>query len=336
MRRIVTIFAALGLLFMTACYRPELISSEQLSRPHVVSIIETDPKVIVDPGKPAPASNNSAMAGAGAGAPLIAVAVGALVAGAMQGVEAGRAGVRQTRAQALQDELGPTGELGTELQREFRAALASEIARGTRMPIQRIESRPGNWRMAPQDETQLNLRLGALLTQDARSLTVQLWISQVTLKPGEQRPTWLNSYDFVAFSSPIEATSEEEAVRLWRQNNYARLRQAMRALTPEIMTLLRMALFDVAPADIGNAPWVSTKMPGFSLVSHGRANIVYRDTTGRSQTNFHPGVSGPLLRRTPDRAYLVMHNFAVDPLRPGHIDYIRPGWAWVSVPAGSL
>jgi hypothetical protein len=40
MRRTGSIFAALGLLLAAACHKPELISSEQLSRPHVVSIIE--------------------------------------------------------------------------------------------------------------------------------------------------------------------------------------------------------------------------------------------------------------------------------------------------------
>ena len=52
MRRIGSVFAALGLLLTAACHKPELISSEQLSRPHVASIIETEPKVILDPGRP--------------------------------------------------------------------------------------------------------------------------------------------------------------------------------------------------------------------------------------------------------------------------------------------
>jgi hypothetical protein len=333
MRRIGTMGAALGLFLVTACApKPELISAEQIARPHIISIIATDPKVILDPGRPA--SNVSA--GPMVGAPLAAVAVGALIAGAAQGSETARANARRSRAEALRDQLGPTEEVGADLQRQFRDALAAEIARGTRMPIQRIESRPVSWSMAPKDEIQLNMRLGSLLTQDARSITLQLWVSQLAWKPGDQRPTWLNSYDFVAFSPPIQAASEEEALALWKENNYARLRQATRALIPEIMILLRMALFDVASTDLSNAPSVSTKMPGFSLVSHGRTAILYREAPGRSQTNFQPGVSGPLVRRTPERGYLAIHNFAVDPLRPGDIDYMRPGWAWVSVPAGSL
>ena len=46
MRRIGSVFAALGLLLVTACApKPELISAEQVARPHVVAISETEPKV---------------------------------------------------------------------------------------------------------------------------------------------------------------------------------------------------------------------------------------------------------------------------------------------------
>jgi hypothetical protein len=343
MRRIGSVLAALGLLLTAACHKPELISSEQLARPHVVSIIETDPKIIMDPGQPAPSFNSGAMAGGGGGG-LVGVAVGALVVGAAQGFETARAGARQSRAQTLEEQLGSTSEIGTELQREFRSALTAEIARGTRMPIQRVENRPrGRAGQAPAaGEETLQLQFGTLLTQDARSVTVQVLVQQMVWKPeAERRPrespvVISNQFDLVAFSQPIEAASPEIAIGLWRDNNYARLRQATRALMPEIMTLLRMAVLDQQPMDFANSPRVRSKLPGFSLVSHGRSSILYRGSRTPAQTNFQPSVSGHVVLRTPSREYMVMETVPDRSWVPSDGWIVKPDWAWVSVPAGAL
>ena len=342
MRRIGSVFAALGLLLTAACHKPELISSEQLSRPHVASIIETDAKVIVDPGQPAPNFNSGAMAGGGGG--LVGVAVGALVVGAAQGFETARAGARQNRAQTLEEQLGSTSDIGAELQREFRAALTAEIARGTRMPIQRVESNHPRQlsQPPPAGEAMLHLQFGTLLTQDARSVTVQLLVRQMLWKPeAERRPresplAVSNQLDLVAFSPPIEAASPEEAMMLWRENNYARLHQATRALMPEIMTLLRMAVLDQQAVDFANLPRVRSKLPGFSLVSHGRSSILYRGSRTPAQTNFQPSVSGHVVQRTPSREYMVMETVPDRSWIPSDGWIVKPGWAWISVPAGSL
>jgi hypothetical protein len=341
MRRIGSIFAALGLLLTAACHKPELISSEQLSRPHVVSIIESDPKVIVDPGQPAPNFNSGAMAGGGGG--LVGVAVGALVVGAAQGFQTARAGARQSRAQTLEEQLGSTSEIGAELQREFRSALTAEIARGTRMPIQRVESNPrSRVGQAPAaGEETLQLQFGTLLTQDARSVTVQVLVRQMVWKPESERrasesPFFINQLDLVAFSPPIEATSPEIAIGLWRDNNYARLRQATRVLIPEITVLLRMAVLDAEPFDFANLPRVRTNVSPFSLVAHGRRSLLYRGVAGPTQTNFQPIVWGRVVRRTPERGYFVMDTVGENDWKPSDGWIEKPGWAWVSVPAGSL
>ena len=322
MRRIGSVFAAFGLLLVTACApKPELMSAEQLSRPHVVSIIETNPQVIVDPGRPNLNVGGGAMAGVG----------GSLLAGAAQGFEAARARAERSRYQGLVDQLGPSGNVGLELQREFRAALAAEIAKGTRMPIQRLDSLPASWRPAPQAEPILTVQIGSLLTQDARAVTLQALISQVSWKPGAREPSVLR-YDLVAFSSPIQAASEQAALELWRSSNYALLRQKVRELIPEVMTLSRMAFLDAAPVDFANLPSVSTKLPGFSLFAHGRYSLMPTSAVG---TGFQPGVSGNLLRRTQDRAYIsIMTNFPL--ANWGDPGGYKPGWAWISVPAGSL
>ena len=340
MRRVGSIFAALGLLLTAACHKPELISSEQLSRPHIASIIETNPRVIVDPGRPA--ANVSA--GPMVGAPLAAVAAGAFIAGAIQGVENSRADARRLRADLLDDQLGLTGEVGLELQREFRTALTAEIARGTRMPIQRIESNHPRqlWRPPAGGEAMVHFQFGTLLTQDARSVTVQVLVRQMVWKPENERrqresPLAVSNYfDLVAFSAPIEAASVEEALGLWRDNDYARLRQATRALIPEIMTLLRMSLLDANPVDFNNVPRARTKMPGFSLVSHGRRSHLYMGAPGVTQTNFQPSVSGHVVQRTPSREYMVMETVPDRSWIPSDGWIVKPGWAWISVPAGSL
>ena len=342
MRRIGSVFAALGLLLTAACHKPELISSEQLSRPHVASIIETDAKVIVDPGQPAPNFNSGAMAGGGGG--LVGVAVGALVVGAAQGFETARAGARQNRAQTLEEQLGSTSDIGAELQREFRAALAAEIARGTRMPFQRVESNHPRQisQPPPAGEAMLHLQLGTLLTQDARSVTVQVLVRQMVWKPeAERKPresplAVSNQFDLVAFSPPIEAASPEEAMMHWRENNYARLRQATRALMPEVMTLLRMAVLDQQPVDFANLPRVRSKLPGFSLVSHGRSSLLYQGSRTPTQTNFQPSVSGHVVSRSTTREYMVMETVPNRAWIPSDGWIVKPGWAWISVPAGSL
>ena len=343
MRRIGSVFAALGLLLTAACHKPELISSGQLARPHVVSIIETDPKIIMDPGQPAPSFNSGAMAGGGGGG-LVGVAVGALVVGAAQGFETARAGARQSRAQTLEEQLGSTSDIGAELQRDFRAALTAEIARGTRMPIQRVESNHPRQlsRPPPAGEAMLHLQFGTLLTQDARSVTVQLLVRQMVWKPEAERkpresPLALsNQLDLVAFSPPIEAASPEEAMMLWRENNYARLRQATRALMPEIMTLLRMAVLDQQAVDFANLPRVRSKLPGFSLVSHGRSSLLYRGSRTPAQTNFQPTVSGHVVSRSTTREYMVMETVPNRAWIPSDGWIVKPDWAWISVPAGSL
>jgi len=341
MRRIGSIFAALGLLLTAACHKPELISSEQLSRPHVVSIIETDPKVIVDPGQPAPNFNSGAMAGGGGG--LVGVAVGALVVGAAQGFQTARAGARQSRAQTLEEQLGSTSDIGAELQREFRAALTAEITRGTRMPIQRVESNHPRQisQPPPAGEAMLHLQFGTLFTQDARSVTVQVLVRQMVWKPESERrpresPFFINQLDLVAFSPPIEAASPEIAIGLWRDNNYARLRQAARALIPEILVLLRMAVLDAEPFDFASLPRVRTNVAPFSLVAHGRRSLLYRGASGPTQTNFQPIVWGRVVRRTPERGYFVMDTVGENEWKPSDGWTEKPGWAWVSVPAGSL
>jgi|GEM_PF-2524362 len=343
MRRIGSVFAALGLLLTAACHKPELISSEQLSRPHIVSIIETDPKIIMDPGQPAPSFNSGAMAGSGGGGGLVGVAIGALVVGAAQGFETARAGARQSRAQTLEEQLGSTSEISMELQREFRSALTAEIARGTRMPIQRVESSPrSRVGQAPAaGEGTLQLQFGTLLTQDARSVTVQVLVRQMVWKPESERrpresPFFINQLDLVAFSPPIEAASPEIAIGFWRDNNYARLRQAARALIPEILVLLRMAVLDAEPFDFASLPRVRTNVAPFSLVAHGRRSLLYRGASGPTQTNFQPIVWGRVVRRTPERGYFVMDTVGENEWKPSDGWTEKPGWAWVSVPAGSL
>ena len=342
MRRIGTMVAALGLLGTTACHKPELISAEQLSRPHVVSIIETNPRVIVDPGRPAMTPYSSA-AMAGPSTPLGAVLVGMAIDGVVQTIDAARAHNRGLRADLLDDQLGLSGEVGLELQREFRTALAAEIARGTRMPIQRVESSPrSRVGQAPAaGEGTLQLQFSTLLTQEARSVTVQVLVRQMVWKPESERrpresPFFINQLDLVAFSPPIEAASPEIAIGLWRDNNYARLRQATRALIPEIMALLRMAVLDAEPFDFANLPRVRTNVAPFSLVAHGRRSLLYRGTFGQTQTNFQPIVWGRVVRRTPERGYFVMDTIGENEWKPSDGWTEKPGWAWVSVPAGSL
>lgn len=342
MRRIGTMVAALGLLGTTACHKPELISSEQLSRPHVVSIIETNPRVIVDPGRPAMTPYSSA-AMAGPSTPLGAVLVGMAIDGVVQAVDSARAHNRGLRADLLDDQLGLSGEVGLELQREFRTALTAEIARGTRMPIQRVESNPrSRVGQAPAaGEGTLQLQFGTLLTQDARSVTVQVLVRQMAWKPESERrpresPFFINQLDLVAFSPPIEAASPEIAIGLWRDNNYARLRQAARALMPEIMTLLRMAVLDQQPVDFSNLPRVRTKLPGFSLVSHGRSSLLYQGSGTPTRTNFQPSVTGHVISRSNTREYMVMETVPNRAWIPSDGWIVKPGWAWISVPAGSL
>jgi hypothetical protein len=323
MRRIGSVLAALGLLLVTACApKPELISAEQIARPHVASIIETDPQVILDPGRPATSLSGGPMVGA----PLVAVAVGALLVGAAQGWENARANTRRTSAQALKEQLGPTSEVGSELQRQFRSALNAEIARGTRMPIQRVESRPASWQPSPQTEPMLNFQISSMLTQDARSVAIQALVTQLSWKPGEKEPVLLR-YDLVAFSAPIEAASEGEAIAFWQTNNHARLRQAMRELIPEIMVLLRISVLDPAPIAMENMPQISTKLPSFGLVLHGRRTL-------HDGGNYIPSVKGTLVRRSQERAYLTMQTNV--PMAIPYFGMATPGLAWLSVPAGSL
>ena len=343
MRRIGTMFAALGLLGTTACHKPELISAEQLSRPHVVSIIDTNPRVIVDPGRPAMRPYSST-AMAGPSTPLAALLVGAAIDGVVQTIDAARAHDRGLRADLLDDQLGPSGEVGLELQREFRTALTAEIARGTRMPIQRVESGPqSRLGQAPATgEAMLYLQFGTLVTQDARTVTLQVLVRQMAWKPeSERRPresplAVFNQLDLVAFSAPIEAASPEIAMGLWRENNYARLREATRALIPEIMILLRMAVLDAEPFDFANLPRVRTNVAPFSLVAHGRRSLLYQGVFGSTQTNFQPIVWGRVVRRTSERGYFVMDTVGERPWVPSDGWTEKPGWAWVSVPAGSL
>lgn len=333
MRRIGSVFAALGLLLVAACApKPELISAEQMARPHVASIIETDPQVILDPGRPATNVMPAAMV-----APLPILAVGLLVAGAAQGIENARAETRRNRAQVLEEQLGSTSQVGTELQREFRAALTAEIARGSRTPIQRVISNPAQqmWQPSSNGEATLHFQFGTLLTQDARSVAVQVQVRQMIWKPeNERRPNVSalavsNQYDLVAFSVPIEAASEEDALGLWRENNYARLRQAARALIPEIMTLVRMAVLDPEPLDLGNMPRVTTKMSGFSLLSHPQISQLSGGAIAVRRTNFQPSVSGSLVRRTSSRDYMVMQTISENP-------NVKPTLIWLSLPTGSL
>ena len=333
MRRIGSIFAALGLLLTAACHKPELISSEQLSRPHVVSIIETNPRVIMDPGRPAANISTGPMVGA----PLAVVAAGAFVAGAMQEGERSRADVRRRRADLLDDQLGPTGEVGLDLQREFRNALTSEIARGTRMPIQRVETNPASrlGQAPPGGEIMLFLQFSTLMTQDGRMVTLQVLVQQMGWKPeNERRPresplAISNQLTLVAFSSPIEAASPEIAMGKWRENSYALLRQETRALIPEIMILLRMVVLDAEPFDFANLRRFRSNLPGFSLVE--------RSLSGTpNHTVFQPHIWGHTVRATPQRAYFVMNTLVDRPWVPADGWSVKPGWAWVSVPVGSL
>jgi len=333
MRRIGTALAALGLFLTAACHKPELISAEQLSRPHVVSIIETNPRMIMDPGR----SAANVSAGPMVGSPIAAVAAGAFVAGAMQGIERSRADAARSRTDLLDDQLGPTGDLGLALQREFRNALTAEIARGTRMPIQRVETNPPSrlGQAPPGGEAMLYLQFSTLMTQDGRSVTLQVLVQQMAWKPeNERRPresplAISNQLTLVAFSSPIEAASPEIAIGRWRESNYALLRQETRALIPEILILLRMAVLDAEPFDFANLRRTQSKLPGFSLVE--------RSLPGTpNHTVFQPSVWGHTVRASPQRAYIVMNTLVERPWVPADGWSVKPGWAWLSVPAGSL
>ncbi|MCA3359093.1 MAG: hypothetical protein ING02_13950 [Roseomonas sp.] len=269
--------------------------------------------------------------------------IGAAIDGVVQAVDAAHAHDRGLRADVLDDQLGLSGEVGLELQREFRTALTAEIARGTRMPIQRVENSPRSQaRQAPAaGEGTLQLQFGTLLTQNARSVTVQVLVRQMVWKPETERrprqsPFFLNQLDLVAFSPPIEAASPEIAIGLWRDNNYARLRQAARALVPEIMLLLRMAVLDAEPFDFANLPRVCTNVAPFSLVAHGRRSLLYRGQVGPTQTNSQPIVWGRVVRRTPERGYFIRDTIGENDWKPSDGWTEKPGWAWVSVPAGSL
>ncbi|MGI9128533.1 MAG: hypothetical protein ACR2IG_09990 [Roseomonas sp.] len=333
MKRIGSGIAALGLLLSAACApKPDLISAEKLSRPHVASIIETDPQVVLDPGRPAANMMPAAMV-----APLPILAVGLLVAGAAQGIENARAETRRNRAQVLEEQLGSTGQVGAELQREFRTALTAEIARGSRLPIQRVETNSARqiWQPSSSGDPMLHFQFGSMLTQDARAVTLQVQVRQMGWKPESERKERESAlavstqYDLVAFSAPIEAASEEDALGLWRENNYARLRQATRALIPEIMTLVRIAILEPEPLDLGNMPRVSTKMSGFSLLSHIPNSQSGGSAMAVRRTVFQPSVSGSVVRRSSARDYMMMQTI---PQNPG----VNPTLIWLSLPTGSF
>lgn len=131
------------------------------------------------------------------------------------------------------------------------------------------------------------------------------------------------SYDLLAFSAPIEASTDEEALALWREDNYARLRQATRALVPEVMGLLRMAVLDAQSVDIASLPRASAKLPGFSVVR--ATGSAARPVFLRYQSN----VSGAVLKRTPERDFMILQT-----LQENQND--KPSLIWLSLPAGSL
>jgi hypothetical protein len=319
MRRIGSVFAAFGLLLVAACApKPELISAEQIARPHVASIIETEPKVILDPGRPVANVMPGVMV-----APLPILAVGLLVAGAAQGIENARADARRNRALALEEQLGPTGQIGADLNRQLREALSAEIRAGTRMPILRVETAAGpDGALTRHEEPRLLVLFSSLLTQDLRSVNVQARVTQRSWRPGERQPDVV-SYDLLAFSAPIEASTDEEALALWRENNYARLRQATRALVPEVMGLLRMAVLDAQSIDIASLPRASAKLSGFSMVR--ATGSAARPVFLRYQSN----VSGAVLKRTPERDFMILQT-----LQENQND--KPSLIWLSLPAGSL
>lgn len=304
---------ALALALLTAACAtppPELPSAAELSRPHLMMIRQTDPTVHVDPGRPA--QGPQAVAGFGLVGLVAAVATAAVI----HGIEQSNAQARRSRSETLKELLGPSGEVGLELDAQMREQLAAVVAAGPRTQIVRIGTLSSTEQLAPQGEGTFIVELGAMLAQDARSVVVQAEVIH-TRRIIEERMLPSRIRYFLALSAPIAAATEEEAVAAWRANDYAQLRQAIRAMVPELMVQLRSVLLDPEEIDYAKLPQVTTTVPGVSLVLLRQPNQPVRTThvTGP--------LRGSLIRQTTERGYIAL-------LAGPDI------WIWVSLPATAL
>lgn len=300
------------LLLLSACATPppELPTAAELASPHVVMIRQTDPAVHVDPGRaglrPTPVAG---VGDTGLAAAMLTVAV-------IQAVDQASAAGRRARSEALKDLLGPTGEVGLELDARMREALASLAAAGPRTPILRIGALGPTEPLPPQGEGVFVLEFGAMLTEDVRSVVVQVEVIHARRVVGARALPSRMRY-FLAVSEPIQAASEEEAIAAWRADGHALLRRTVLAMVPELMAQLRSVLLDPEAIDYAQLPEVTTSVPGVSVVQWRLPNEPVRSVylTGP--------LRGRLVRRTPDRAYLVMQG--------------SPNiWVWLSLPAAVL
>ncbi|WP_439598559.1 hypothetical protein [Falsiroseomonas sp.] len=251
-----------------------------------------------------------------AGFGLVGLVAAVATAAVIHGIEQSNAQARRSRSETLKELLGPSGEVGLELDAQMREQLAAVVAAGPRTRIVRIGTLDATEQLAPQGEGTFIFELGAMLAQDARSVVVQAEVIHARrIVEGRMLPSRIRY--FLALSAPIQAATEEEAIAAWRAEDYAQLRQAIRAMVPELMQQLRSVLLDPEEIDYTKLPQVTSTVPGVSLVQLRLPNQPVRTV------HVQGPLQGRLIRRTADRAHIVMPTmFGV--------------WIWISLPATAL
>lgn len=246
------------LLLAAACAArpPEPPTAGQIAAPHAVLVDDARPTVPVDVNL-----DLSRVVGI----PLSPV--GLIIAAAITAGDAAVNSVTETNRTARREELGArlgeTGAVAAEFASRFDAEFRRRMGEVPGLQVARFDRSPRTAQIPPGDGAGLRLYRDAVLTTDGRFLVARATTLH-TVGEGAARRGIVRY--FVAFSEPVDAPSEEEALDRWTADGGRRMLEQARLLAPELASLIRTAVFSTEVVDLGPISSVRLPTSGVSIM----------------------------------------------------------------------
>ena len=193
----------------------------------------------------------------------------AAIAGTQTAINSNRETTATQRIAPLQGR-GLADDFATAFSRELHTAAEGSWMRGGRAEVLRGGSAEPSLQLATTPAAIVNLDL--TLSRDARSLVARAELTY--RRAGTESPAY--HQDFVHFSDPVAAATEEQAVALWAAEDARVLRARAREAARDLASMIRRGFLQGEPLD-------TEAMPLRRFVSAGHYGSM-RSSDGKSAT----------------------------------------------------
>ncbi|MBP0492240.1 hypothetical protein [Roseomonas indoligenes] len=262
------------LAFVVGCAAkpPEPPTAAQIAAPHRVVVDEPRPNVPVD-------VNLDLRRTAFVGLSPAGLLIGAVMTAGDAVVNSITESNRTARRDELAARLGETGPIASDFARQFNEAFKQQLAGVPALRVERFDQAPRGAQVQLGEGAGLQIYRDVVLTTDGRFLVARA-TTMHTVGEGAARRSIVRYA--AAFSRPVNAPSEEEAVARWTADDSRLIREQAGPLAEELASVVRLAVFSTQPLDIERMPSLEIPSTGVSLLvgtaPNGREGAFWAET----------------------------------------------------------